>query len=251
MEVILIIIGMLFVFIMLNKKTNSIASEEKQEVVKTTQASHTVKPTPKPIPTLPNGEKVPAALLPSLKFKDGFHQGTYSPSGTKVYWNDEVVITVDADGSCFEVEWPIHKYKPSVYFANNYVAVDGIKKENSQPYIDKFLKYLKMDLFNPNIVDTNMVEEKFAEYAGSKFADPQLPKKMEILINEELIFPWEGKQQTIRPGNYSTKVTSYNQDGYVLEMELSGWDIGYIDQAKFMKLNERGAITIDEIIKPA
>lgn len=201
---------------------------------------------------------VPSKVLDSFVLNDE-HKETYEKVGGLHcifnknngywYWDHEHVIRVETSGEYFEVYWPRTEYSPGIYFNYDHVRVEGINKHSSYDLVSTFKEYLNDSSITRGFLNIDYITQKLEEFLQDTIPEPQIPREMYIYINRVISVPWKGKNQIIKEGGYRTKSVMWEQDGYVSEIELSGFDIWYLSQTDFLKYQEQGILEIEKIEK--
>lgn len=199
--------------------------------------------------TFLDGRKIPIDWVDSYKYQDSFHYILKKTTGEHIFWNNSVEITVKDDGEWFCVEWITRKYQPEAIFNGRRAWTNKCGARDRKYYLNELVEYASNSTFNFGIYDPLIIKAHVKTETNNIIVDPQIARKMEVELLEDVVTNLDGNTYHLTPGIYYTKVKYWDaKSGFVHELELCGNEDGKINQSKYDELIRCNKLKILEII---
>ena len=234
--------------------------EDRQRQQSATPAESTLTQEHKQHPTLNGWQRDLPAGTRVINSKD--LQRFLYPNGDLEAFTPEFTLEYRPDDNFLEMHWYTFAGQPSIYWHDTStsptmglvaIQIQNVRKTDSVPLFELFLDSLASEQINPGILNTQQIRQDIERFLATP--EPQVPKCMEVQLNEALEYSFEGTTYALIPGRYDTKRKRWrSDDGYVTTIEIVGGALqadgkyrsceGTLEQSQLEAFIQQGMISV-------
>ena len=126
---------------------------------------------------------------------------------------------------------------------------DWMSNEEASPYLQRLVALMRDPSFNLGVIDPDGLASDVARFLGLVDRNRAIPSKAGVRVFERVRLMYEGESVELQPGEYETKVRSWNPDtGEVTRIEFHHWASGRsaaMDQTAWDRLIREAKMVVD------